>query len=82
MTPQQHKAQCLNKVDQIFTDAAEIIAALAPGEKVAATELARLVGLKHGLTVPQIYPTLLFLIPDYPQIQIKKGKAGGLYKLP
>ena len=81
MNPDQHIEETLNKVRDIYNDVASQLNSLKSGEKIAATELARQVGIKYGLTGPQLDPTLLILINDkYPGIEVRRGSLGGIYK--
>jgi hypothetical protein len=73
-----HINASLDKIRIFFEEASEIIEALKPGEKVPATKLAAQIAEKHGLTGPQLYPTLLFLTKDYPGMEVKKGAQGGI----
>lgn len=71
-----------NKIRPLMEEAADILEALKPGEKIPATELARQVAERHGSTGPSLYPTLKFLFEGYPNIDVKRGAKGGLIKLP
>jgi len=82
MDSKQHIEMVLNtRIRDMFNKAAEKIDALKPGEKIPATELAAQLAADLGKTGPQVYPTLLFLLQDYPNVQIKRGAHGGIYKL-
>jgi hypothetical protein len=76
----QHVETSLDKIRAIFEEAAEIIDNLKPGERVPATKLAEQLADKHDMTGPQLYPTLLFLIKDYPGVEVKRGAHGGIYR--
>lgn len=69
------------RIRPIFEKAAERIDALKVGEKVPATELAKDIGKDLGMTGPQLYPTLLFLLKEFPDVEIRKGAHGGVFKL-
>lgn len=71
-----------NRIRPLMEEASDILEALKPGEKIPATELAKQVAEKHGMTGPQLYPTLLFLFEGYPRVKRSRGSRGGLEKLP
>lgn len=77
-----HIETSLNNIRTIFEKASARIEALKPGEKIPATELAAQLGKELNMTGPQLYPTLLFLIKDYPGVDVKRGAHGGIIKLP
>lgn len=77
----QHIETSLSRIRTIFEQASERIEALKPGEKVPATTLATDIAKEHGMTCPQLYPTLLFLIKDYPGVEVRRGAHGGIVKL-
>jgi hypothetical protein len=81
-TAEQHVEVALDKVRAIYLKVVARIDALKPGEKVPATELAKLLASEIGMTGPQLYPTLKFLLEDYPGVKIRKGAKGGIEKLP
>ena len=70
----------LDKIRVIFEKASNRIDALAPGEKIPATELANQLAEDLNMTGPQLYPVLRFLFDGYPGILVKKGAHGGLIK--
>jgi hypothetical protein len=75
-----HVESSLLEIRKIFIKAAEQIEALAPGEKIAATELAEQIGKEYNIQGPILYPTLKFLFNGYPGIDVKRGRFGGLIK--
>lgn len=81
----QHSEDALSKIRVFFDKAASKIDAIKPGEKIPATTLADDIAKEHGMTGPQLYPTLKFLFDDYqtnnPEIDIRKGAHGGIYRL-
>jgi hypothetical protein len=77
----QHIENSLGKIKLIFEKASERIDALKSGEKIAATELAKELGVEFGISGPVLYQTLLFLIKDYPGTYTKRGAMGGIYKI-
>ena len=79
MNRDQHIDNVLNsKIRPLLEEAANIIEALKPGEKIPATELAKRVAANHGMTGPQLYPTLKFMIDGYPNRIVKRGAHGGI----
>jgi hypothetical protein len=81
MDYKQHIENSLENIRVIFKEAAERIEALKPGEKVPATVLAQEIADKHDMTGPQLYPSLLFLIKGYPNVEVRRGAHGGIFKL-
>lgn len=78
----KHLEDSLTSIRSIFEKVATRIAALKPGEKVPATELAQDIAKEYGMTGPQLYPTLKFILNDkYPGVEIRKGAHGGVYKI-
>jgi hypothetical protein len=79
---EKHIAASLDKIRKIFEKASSRIEALKPGEKIPATVLADQIAKEENMNGPQLYPTLLFLIKNYPgPFKIKKGAQGGIYRL-
>lgn len=82
MNTQQHVENSLAKIRAIFERAAARIEVLKPGEKIPATKLSEELGKEIGMTGPQLYATLKFLLNDeYPGVDIRKGAHGGIVKL-
>ncbi len=81
MDSQNHVEVSLAKIQVIFNSAASRIDALKQGEKIPATKLAADLAADYNMTGPQLYPTLLFLLKDYPGVEIKRGAHGGIVKL-
>jgi hypothetical protein len=78
----KHLEDSLANIRSIFEKVAAQIAAIKPGEKVPATKLAEDIAKEYGMTGPQLYPTLKFILNDkYPGVEIRKGAHGGVYKL-
>jgi hypothetical protein len=77
----QHIEESLAKIRTIFQKASDRIEALKDGEKVPATKLAEDIAKEHGMTGPQLYPTLKFLFDGYPEVEITKGAHGGIRKV-
>jgi len=80
MHNQTHVDECLANVRVIFEKASERIESLQSGQKVPATVLAAELAESIGMTGPQLYPTLLFLIKNYPGVDVKRGAHGGIIK--
>ena len=77
----QHIEKSLDKIREIFQKASDRIEALKVGQKIPATVLAEEIAKDYGITGPQLYPVLLYLIRGYPDVEIKKGAHGGIVKL-
>lgn len=80
MANQDHIEVSLAKIRAIFEQASDKIDALKSGDKIPATKLAEDLAQDTGMTGPQLYPTLLFLIRDYPGVDVKRGAHGGIIK--
>ena len=81
-TSTDHVDASLAKIRVIFEKASARIEALKPGEKVPATELAKELGKEYGMSGPQLYPVLKFLLDGYPGVEIKRGAHGGIIRPP
>jgi hypothetical protein len=77
----KHVEDSLDKIRIIFKKAQSRIDAIKPGEKIPATVLAEEIAKEHGMTGPQLYPTLKFLLDGYPNVDIRRGAHGGIFKL-
>lgn len=78
----KHLEDSIASIRAIFEKVAARVAAIKPGEKKPATELAHEIAKEYGMTGPQLYPTLKFFLNDkYPGVEIRKGAHGGVYKL-
>ena len=75
-----HIESSLLEIRAIFIKTAEQIEALAPGEKIAATKLAEKIGQEYDIPAMTMYPTLKFLFDNYPGVDVKRGRFGGLIK--
>jgi hypothetical protein len=75
-----HVEASLNKIREIFVKASERIEALNPGDKIPATALAAELGAEFGMTGPQLYPTIRFLLESYPGVLVRRGAHGGILK--
>lgn len=64
----------------IFEKASARIEAIKPGEKIPATKLAEDLAEEMDMTGPQLYPTLKFVLDNYPGVWIKRGAQGGIYR--
>lgn len=80
MENSSHIDNALAKIKVVFEKASEKIDALKQGEKIPATVLAEQLAQDIGMSGPQLYPTLLFLIRDYPGVDVKRGAHGGIVK--
>ena len=69
------------RIRSLMVEASDIIQALKVGEKIPATVLSKLVAEKHGMTGPQLYPTIRFMFGDYPGVSISAGAQGGIKKI-
>ena len=76
-----HIENSLAKIRIIFEKASERIEAIKPGEKIPATKLAGDISKEYGMTGPQLYPTLKFLFDGYPNVDVRKGAHGGIFKV-
>jgi hypothetical protein len=79
---QIHIENALGQIKKLFEDAAEVIEAIKPGEKIPATVLAEQVAERHGMNGPSLYPVLKFLFNGFPGILVKAGAHGGLIRPP
>lgn len=76
-----HVDLTLTKLRPIMEKASTRIEAIPPGQKIPATKLAEDIAKEIGMTGPQLYPTLKFLLEDYPGVDVRAGAHGGIYKL-
>lgn len=76
-----HVDTAVNDIRKIFEDVSSFIEEMKSGEKIPATQLAAKFAEKYNLKGPDLYPTLRFLLRNYPGIQVKRGATGGVYKL-
>lgn len=82
MNSNQHIDNVLaNKIRPLMQEASDILEALKVGEKIPATELARQIAERHGMTGPSLYPVLLFLFDEYPNFKRSRGAKGGLERI-
>lgn len=77
----QHIEETLAKVREFYVEAATRIEALKDDERLPATKLAEEIAKQHGMTQPQLYPTLKFLFDGYPEAEITRGAHGGIKKV-
>lgn len=78
---QNHIENRLNVYRTLFTQAAERVEALKPGEKIPATTLAKELAVEHEMTDQQAYLVLKVLWAEYPGVKLKGGAKGGIFKL-
>ena len=76
-----HVEKSLNKIRVMFERTSERIESMKSGEKIAATKLVAEIAQEFGLTGPALYPILLYVIRDYPGVEITRGAHGGVKKL-
>ena len=76
-----HIERSLDKIRAIFIKTCVKIDELKPGEKLPAVALAETIAKEVGLTGPVLYPTLKFLFDGYPDVEIRRGAKGGIFKL-
>lgn len=79
--PMEHIDNTVDRMRNIFQTISNRIEDMKPGTKIPATSLAEEIGKNHGMTGPQLYPLMLFLIKGYPGIEIRRGAHGGIFKL-
>jgi hypothetical protein len=77
---ENHIDSSLAKIKAIFMKASERIENLKSGEKIPATVLASELGQEIGMTGPQLYPVLKFMLHSYPSVDVKRGAHGGIVK--
>jgi hypothetical protein len=77
----QYVEDALNKIRPFYDEVAAHIDTMKVGDKVPATKLAEQIAERHGLTGPQLYPTLKFLFDTCPELVVKRGAHGGLFKI-
>lgn len=80
MSSKNHIEESIAKIRSLFEKASERIDSLKSGEKVTATKLAEELSNQFGMTSQQIYPILLFLIKNYPCVDVVRGAHGGIIK--
>lgn len=80
MSNQDHIDNSLGKIRAIFEKASDRLEALKSGEKIPATSLAAELGAEIGMTGPQLYPVIKFLLDGYPGVDVKRGAHGGIIK--
>lgn len=77
----EHVENSLDKIRKIFERASERLEKLKVGEKIPATKLAQELAEEFGSTKEMLYPTLTFLIKDYPKFKIARGATGGITRV-
>ena len=78
---EQHIEETLNRIRSFYIEAATRIEALQGDGKIPATKLAEDIAKQHGMTGPQLYPTLKFLFDKYPEVEVLRGAHGGIRKV-
>lgn len=65
----------------LFDEAQAYIDTMKVGDKVPATKLAQQIAERHGMTGPQLYPTLKFFFDNHDELEVRRGAHGGLFKV-
>jgi hypothetical protein len=76
-----HIDKSLEDIKIIFNKVSSYIDNMKSGERIAATKLAKDIGVEFNIPGPTLYPTIHFLLKDYPGIILKNGAKGGILKL-
>lgn len=71
----------LSMIRPYFEEAQAHIDGMKVGDKVPATILAAQIAERHGKTGPQIYPVLKFFFDSCPELDVRRGALGGLFKI-
>lgn len=77
---QKHMDEAMDQIRALFMKAVTRIEAIKPGEKIPATQLADDLAKERGMTGPQLYPTLKFILTHYPGVEIRRGAHGGIFR--
>lgn len=70
-----------NRIQGLMEEASDLIQDLKVGEKIPATKLSEIIAQRHGMTGPQLYPTIRFMFEGYPGVTISAGAHGGIKKV-
>jgi hypothetical protein len=71
----------LNMIRPFFDEVQTHLDTMKVGDKVPATKLAERIAERHGMTGPQLYPTLKFFFDNCPELEVRRGAQGGLFKV-
>jgi hypothetical protein len=71
----------LSMIRPYFEEAQAHIDGMKVGDKVPATILATQIAERHGKTGPQLYPVLKFFFDNCPELTVRRGALGGLFKI-
>ncbi len=70
----------VDQVSQVLTSASAIVDNMKDGQKIKLSELADKVGNEVGLDGDEILPFVTFLAHHIDNVEIARGRNGGLYK--
>jgi len=77
----QYVDDVLALIRPFFDEVQAHIETMKVGDKVPATVLAQQIAERHGMTGPQLYPTLKFFFDNCPELEVRRGAHGGLFKV-
>lgn len=77
----QYVDDVLNLIRPYFDEVQAHLDSMKVGDKVPATALAKQIAERHGMTGPQLYPTLKFFFDNCPELEVRRGAHGGLFKV-
>ena len=77
----QYVDSTLDLIRPFFEEVQAHLDTMKVGDKVPATKLAEKIAEKHGMTGPQLYPTLKFYFDNCPELEVRRGAHGGLFKV-
>ena len=77
----QYVDNILELIRPFFDEVQTHIDTMKVGEKVPATKLAQTIAERHDMTGPQLYPTLKFFFDNCPELEVRRGAHGGLFKI-
>ena len=77
---EQHIDSVLASLKVLFNEAAEQIESMQidSNDKKHSTTLVDEIAKKHGYTMAELYPVMQHLFKSYPNLQITKGRYGGM----
>ena len=77
----QYVDNALALIRPLFDEVQSHLDTMKVGDKVPATKLAQQIAERHGMTGPQAYPTLKFFFDNCPELEVRRGAHGGLFKV-
>jgi hypothetical protein len=77
----QYVDDVLALIRPFFDEVQAHIDTMKIGDKVPATALAAKIAERHDMTGPQLYPTLKFFFDNCPELEVRRGAHGGLFKV-